>query len=245
MKLRTAFFFLTLFGVQAQTDKYTEIPGLPPPPTYSVRTAESIVVDGKLSEKGWANAQAITLMFPWEAQTGAKQRTTVRLLRDRTYLYVSYDCEDTDLTATYEKRDDPVYKDDCVEIFLRPDETTEHYIGLEMNARGVLFDYYFNYPEKNDYSLNLDGVLLKTTLRGTLNQTGDPDQGWSLELAIPWTSLSRLAKRFPPDAGDHWRAQINRWDGTEPHRRLSMWTRSGKKQPNPHNPERFGVLSFD
>ncbi len=84
----------------------------------------------------------------------------------------------------------------------------------------------------------------KTHLRGTLNQSEDKDQGWSLELAIPWQSLSKLAVQLPPADGARWRVQINRWDGTEPHRRLSMWGPSGLKRPNPHNPERFGKLIF-
>ena len=58
-----------------------------------------------------------------------------------------------------------------------------------MNARAVLFDYYFSFPEKNDKSFNLDGVQLKTAMRGSLNVGEDRDQNWSLELAIPWNTL--------------------------------------------------------
>lgn len=229
-----------------QAGKYTEIAGLPPVPSYAVNaTRERIAVDGNLSEKAWAKAAPITLMFPWEAQTGVKQRTTVRLLRDQNYLYVGYECEDADLTALHEKRDDPVYLDDCVEIFLKPSESTDHYFGLEMNARGVLFDYYYAFPEKNDKAFDLTGVLVKTTLRGMLNQDEAKDEGWSLELAIPWKSLNQLSDGKLPAKGAQWRAQINRWDGTEAKgRRLSMWCASGLKKAHPHNPERFGYLNF-
>jgi hypothetical protein len=41
-----------------------------------------IQVDGKLDEKAWQAADPIVLIFPWELQTGAKQKTTVRLLWD-------------------------------------------------------------------------------------------------------------------------------------------------------------------
>ena len=243
MKLTALSIILLVIGLPAQKSKYTELTGLAPVPSHTVNAIrEKIEVDGRLTEKAWANAAPITLMFPWEEQTGVKQRTTVRLMRDQTYLYVGYECEDVDITATHENRDDPVYKDDCVEIFLKPSEKTDHYIGLEMNARGVLFDYYYSFPEKNDKTFNLDGVLLKTTLRGTLNQGDDRDQAWSLELAIPWNSLNN---GLPPASGDQWRAQINRWDGTEAKgRRLSMWCHSGLKRTHPHNPERFGHLLF-
>ena len=247
--LLPALFFCTGIGRATSqnrgTSKYTEITGLPAVPSYTVKaSSKPIAIDGQLSENIWRTATPITLQFPWEEQTGSKQRTTVKLLRDQQYLYVGYECADTDITATHEKRDDPVYKDDCVEIFLKPSDKTDHYIGLEMNARGVLFDYYYAYPEKNDYSFNLAGVQLKTALRGSLNNDNDQDQGWSLEVAIPWQSLNKLAEQLPP-AKTTWRAQINRWDGIEAKgRRLSMWCPSGLKKPNPHNPERFGILTF-
>ena len=41
-----------------------------------------------------------------------------------------------------------------------------------------------------------------------------------------------------------WTANLNRWDGTEPNRRLSLWSDSGLEKPHPHNPKRFGELLF-
>ena len=44
-------------------------------PRYEVvTTKDKISLDGKLSEKAWAKAKAITLMFPWENQTGIKHQ---------------------------------------------------------------------------------------------------------------------------------------------------------------------------
>ncbi len=228
-------------------DKYTELKGLSPVPSYDVKsTRDKIVVDGKLTEKAWAQAAPITLMFPWDFQTGKKQKTTVRVLRDQDTLYVGYEAEDTDITATHENRDDPTYKDDCVEIFIKPSPETDSYFGMEMNARGVLYDYFFPFPSELDKTLNFERVQLKTILRGTLNERDDQDQSWTLEVAVPFKNFSRLAKQLPPKAGDEWRVQINRWDGTEDSggRRLSMWCHSGMSKANPHNPERFGRLVF-
>jgi hypothetical protein len=236
--------FLTSF-LFAQ--KYTEIQDLGPVPRYKIcRTKDQIGIDGKLSEKAWAKAIPVTLVFPWDTQTGKKQKTSIRLLYDKANLYVGYDCEDSDITAVYEKRDDPTFMDDCVEIFIRPKDASLHYVGLEMNAKGALLDYFFPFPNELDRSLSLAGVQLKTTLRGTLNQRNDQDQGWSLEFAIPFQNFSPYALHTPPKPGDIWRIQLNRWDGTEDSggRRLSMWCHSGLKNPHPHNPERFGIVEF-
>lgn len=246
--LRTILLFaLMLVSAPVFAQKYTEIDGLAPVPSYTVRTIKDrIVVDGSLSEKAWAKAVPLTLVFPWDSQTGKKQRTVVKLLRDKTNLYVAFDCEDTDITATYENRDDPVFRDDCVEIFIKPNATSNSYYGLEMNAKGVLYDYFYPFPNRLDKGLNLTGVQLKTQLRGTLNRRSDADKGWSLELAIPLSNFSGEAGGEPPARNQQWRVQVNRWDGTEDvGRRLSMWCHSGLKRAHPHNPERFGTVIFE
>src|SRR5580698_6264601 len=93
----------------------------PPVPRSEVKRATSpIVIDGKLDDKRWAAANKIELIFPWDAQTGDKQKTTARLLWDDNYLYVSYECEDADIVATHTEHDDPTYLDDAVEIFINP-----------------------------------------------------------------------------------------------------------------------------
>jgi hypothetical protein len=156
---------------------------------------------------------------------------------------VGYDCQDTDIVATRTERDDPTYLDDAVEIFINPKPSqTGIYYGLEMNARAVLYDYLMYDASYALKRFNLQGVRLMTNIRGTLNARGDQDSGWTLEVAIPWENFEELAKR--PVNGTVWTANLNRWDGVEPNRRLSQWSASGMKTPNPHAPKRFGELVF-
>jgi hypothetical protein len=93
-------------------------------------------------------------------------------------------------------------------------------------------------------SLDLKGVKLATNLDGTLNLTSDTDRGWSLEVAIPLANFLELNGNKPIAAGTEWTANLNRWDGVEPNRRLSLWSDSAMARPNPHNPKRFGQLVF-
>lgn len=209
------------------------------------RAAGPILVDGQLDEEAWKRAEVVEFVFPWEKQTGAKQKTRARLLWDDENLYVAYECEDSDVRADYIFRDDPTYKDDAVEIFLNPNpKQSAAYIGLEMNARGTLYDYLMLVGQGLLAGLQLDGVKLKTRVNGTLNGSGDTDRGWVLELAIPFRSFEGLAKAKPPAKGEEWRLNLNRWDGTEPNRRLSQWSDSGLPAPNPHRVERFGRVLF-
>lgn len=236
---------LILFILASGTLAAQSKPDLGPVPRYAVKRAPNpIVVDGKVDDPAWREAGTIVFVFPWDAQTGAKQRTVARLLWDDQYLYVGYDCTDTDVVAHYQNRDDPTYKDDAVEIFINPNPSQHFYYGMEMNARAALYDYLYAFPQLLIGRVNFEGVLLATNVGGTLNQTGDKDDGWSLEVAIPWKNFSELAKKLPPAVGSVWRANLNRWDGTEPNRRLSQWSNSGMEKPDPHNPDRFGELEF-
>ena len=216
----------------------------PPIPHYEVKRATSpLVIDGKPDDKAWSSAGTIELIFPWEAQTGAKQKTIARLLWDDENLYVSYECEDADITAVFAEHDDPTYRDDAVEIFINPmPSQTGIYFGLEMNALAVLYDYVM-YDSKNLFKqFDLRGVKLATNIEGTMNVHGDKDKGWSLEVAIPWANFDGLGKR--PTPGTAWAANINRWDGTEPNRRMSNWSDPVQPRANPHVPARFGQLLF-
>jgi hypothetical protein len=220
------------------------LPAQPPPPRYEAhRAATPIVIDGKLDDKAWAAAPAVEFIFPWDSQTGAKQKTTARLLWDLRYLYAAYDCEDRDIVALYTERDDPTYRDDAVELFLNPKPAQSGlYFGLEMNARAVLYDYLMYDSRYAFKRFNLQGVQLATFIRGSVNMRGDEDRGWTLEVAIPWQNFEELAPR--PEVGTVWRMNLNRWDGVEPDRRMSNWSDPMQPRPNPHNPARFGELVF-
>ncbi|MFN3322920.1 MAG: carbohydrate-binding family 9-like protein [Bryobacteraceae bacterium] len=219
---------------------------LPPTPRVEVKRAVSrIVVDGKLDDAVWKAAVPVELSFPWEQQTGAKQKTVVRLLWDDDNLYAGFDCTDADIVAVFDQRDDPTYRDDAVEIFLNPKPSQQDfYYGLEMNAKAVLYDYLYAFPKLLIKRYDFTGVQLATHLRGTLNVTSDTDEGWSLELAIPWRNFEEVGGKMPPEPGAVWTANLNRWDGVEPNRRLSVWSDTGLPRPSPHNPARFGEIVF-
>lgn len=233
-----------LGGCASQTTGSLPAPLPAPLPEYAVaRATNALQIDGRLDDAAWSKAAVLTLGFPWDAQSGAKQATTVRLLWDDRYLYVAYDCADADITARHTRRDDPTWEDDAVELFISPAAGSNSYVGLEMNARGVLYDYLNKFPHSLDKTFDLDGVLLAARRDGTLNQP-DQDRGWTLEVAIPLAALQALDAAVPAAPGVVWSANLNRWDGSEPHRRLSMWSASGRPDPNPHAPQRFGRLRF-
>jgi hypothetical protein len=216
----------------------------PVPEFEGKRAAAPPVLGGQLVEPAGLWAPGVTLQVRWDSQTGAKQATRARLLWDAQALYVGFDADDADITARFEQRDDPTYRDDAVEIFINPNPQQEVvYYGFEMNARGVLYDY-LNYNSRTLFKrFDATGVKIATSLRGTLNVRTDTDTGWSLEAMIPWANFEELSRR-PPAAGAVWKVNFNRWDGVEPNRRMSIWSDPQNNESWPHVPSRFGEIVF-
>ena len=187
-------------------------PNLAPIPTYEVHRAKIAPrIDGKLDDAAWQAAKPVTFVFPWTDQTGKKQKTVARLTWDKENLYVAYECEDGDITAVYAQHDDPTYKDDAVEIFIAPPGVKNLYLGLEMNARAVLYDYLYPFPQRIIKNYNLPGVRLAVSSQGTLNKNSDQDHGWNLEVSIPWRAFADLTDNPVPKVGD--RLPVQAQDG--------------------------------
>jgi len=216
-----------------------------PVPRYEIKRADTpIVVDGKLDDAAWASASApVALQFFWESQTGAKQKTLARMLWDDQALYLGFDAQDADITGQRTERDSAVYLDDALEIFINPNPAQEVlYYGFETNVRGAVYDY-LNYNERTFFKRwDATGMKIATSVRGTLNVRTDTDEGWSLEASIPWANFEELARK--PTVGAIWKANINRWDGVEPNRRMSEWSDPVQRTPWPHGAARFGELVF-
>ncbi len=212
-------------------------------PEYHVhRTPRPPIIDGILTDKVWSLAEAVTLRGSFDGRKPTL-RTEARLLYDDAFLYVSFDCEDPDVWGTMLKRDDPIYNEEVVEIFIDANADGRTYNELEVSPNNTLFDAYF--PERRqgmDTSWD-SGAKTAVQVRGTLNDPSDHDEGWSVEMAIP---IARLAEvpHLPPQRGDRWRFNLYRLE------HLGRKTIEGQAfSPlfvgDFHHLPRFGWLVFD
>lgn len=212
-------------------------------PTYTVhRTSESIHIDGVLEEADWEAAGSVgDFVFPWWNQ-GKKEQTVAKLLWDDTNLYVAFQCEDAHIWAEYSRRDDPVSRDDAVEIFTAPNpDSLMNYFNFEFNAIATILD---RSPYNNRSSTwNAVGIQMDYTHHGTLNNDSDIDTSWTMEIAIPFENFQPFAKSIPPKDDEVWRLNLNRCGGkTNP--QYSQWSDSGTPEPQFHAPEGFGIIRF-
>ncbi|MEO1983239.1 MAG: carbohydrate-binding family 9-like protein [Fuerstiella sp.] len=216
-------------------------------PHYTVHRADgSIQIDGRLNEVAWRNAATFEdFRFTWW-KTGKQEQTIARMLWDDQFLYVSYKCSDAWISAVQTEHDSPVYQDDCVELFTAPSpERPQDYFNIEMNVNGAVLDqHHADGPGRvKGQNWNAEGILIATSVDGTLNDDSDRDGGWILEVAIPFSNFTLVSGQPHPLDGDVWHLNLNRLGGkTNPQH--SQWSPGTTAIPAFHAPDTFGRVTF-
>jgi hypothetical protein len=179
----------------------------PAPTHHAIRkTAGPIVVDGKPDE-AWAKAELIPICYPCPSPTRTDRPAvaTCRLLWDEQFLYAFYEVPDAHIVTPYTKRDQDVSQADCVELFILPEKRFGQYWEFNFAPTGVVYDaLQMKRPHlwgaDVQTSENVAGMKLATIVRGTVNKPDDKDEGYTVEVAIPWSEVPAMT--HGPHAGD-------------------------------------------
>jgi hypothetical protein len=211
-----------------------------PPPAgtvYVPRALGSIVIDGIGSEPAWAAAATSPELVTAEGSADPVGKAIAKLTWDDQFLYVFVAITDTDVWSEYKNHDEPMWKQDCIELFIDADGNRRGYIELQVNPNNATFDKWYATTRAQPGDESWDsGMQTQVKLRGT-TAPGDTDQGWDAELAIPWQAMrgrdDAMAVRLPPQVGDRWRLNLVRVD-----------VRSGDKNPQASSWNRISSADF-
>jgi hypothetical protein len=176
------------------------------------------VIDGKLDEPSWARAASsgpLVNVGTGEASTGSELGGSVKLLYDEETVYVGFEVFDDDVRGGFDPAlpDPHLWLKDTVEIMVDPDGDGDNrdYYEIQVGPQNLVFDSVFdayNQPRvepdgpfgHQEWSAKLQSAV---ELHGTLDDARE-DDGYVVEIAIPWTSFQK-AKRTPPKPEDTWR----------------------------------------
>jgi hypothetical protein len=269
MAVRIALLLLAqlFLGLVAQSRSVPDFEKLPYGPRQVVcyRAAGPLRIDGRLDEPSW---RATSWSEPFIDIDGVRRpplTTRVKMLWDDEYFYVGAELEEPDIWATLTKRDSVIFQDNDFEIFIDPDGDTHAYYELEINALGTVWDLMLLQPYRDGgpaiHAWDIVGLKSAVMVRGTINKPGDRDEGWGVEVAMPWEVLREAApNKSAPRAGDTWRVNFSRveWhvesrdgkyikrlavDGKKPLPEEN-WVWSPQGAVNMHMPERWGFVRF-
>ncbi len=166
----------------------------------------------------------------------------MRVCQDEEALHVRFDCEDRDAWGTFRKRDEPLWQEEVVEVFLAPGEDDPvRYAEFEVSPLGVVFDAWVHNPTSIRKDMTADVAWDCPGLRWAAGR-GDHLEDWWAELAIPWQGVATERPRL-------WRANFYRIDrprdgGYIVDTEFSAWSPTLARPADFHKPGRFGVLQL-
>ena len=206
------------------------------------RAGGPITIDGKLDEPCWEKAPSLGFFVNTSGTSKVHPVTDAKLLWDDTNLYVAFTCNDKDVWSTYLRRDDPLYRQEAVEIFIDADGSRSTYYELQVSPANVIFDVYWG-SRRRQRNMAWDSKMkTAVSVDGTLNNHNDTDKSYTVEVAIPHEVIEDAPNR-PPKPGDVWKANFFRME--KKHNgpsKGSMW--SPTMVGDFHALSRFGKLTF-
>jgi hypothetical protein len=223
----------------------------PAPLSYECRhTSTPIQIDGKLDDPAWQQAAWTSDFVDIEGAAKPKPRfrTRVKMLWDDTYLYIAAELEEPEVKATLTQHDSVIFHDNDFEVFLKPLPETPSYYEFEINALNTSWDLFLDKPYKlggkADNSWDIAGLKTAVAVEGTLNQAGDTDRGWTVEIAYPLSAFEPRQHVPAPHDGTMWRINFSRveWKAGQPKEDNWVWTPQGLIDM--HVPEHWGYLYF-
>lgn len=234
------------------------------PKTYVASKAEqTLTIDGKALEKDWEKAAWTDEFIDIEGKIIPKYSTRVKMLWDDSYFYILADMKEPHVWANLKQRDTIVFYNNDFEVFVDPDGDTHNYYELELNALNTAWDLFLTQPYRgsnaviNDYEM----IGLKSAIHvdGTLNDFSDQDQGWTVEIAIPWSTFKLGYNQDVVPVDQYWRVDFSRvnWefdivdqayvrkkDATGKYLPEYNWVWSPTGVINMHEPEKWAYVFF-
>lgn len=188
----------------------------------------------------WADIPALSPFIGADGRKTAVYPTTTRLCADSQRLYVHFHCHDNDIWGHYTERDQPIYDEEVVELFLAPgsDEPTRYY-EFEVSPNGVLFDAEINNPTSHRADIQVKHQWNCAGIQWAAERC-DAENWWTAVLVIPWSSVAQ-----PGLLANDWRAnfyRIERPHGQPPE--FSCWSPTYTDPADFHKPAYFGRLQL-
>jgi hypothetical protein len=198
-------------------------------------------IDGRLGE--WSGGRTERFV---DTMTGAEgdPPTVAHLAWDDDALYAAFEVDDPWLRCGFEGHDAHLWEEDAVELMIDPDGDGLRYAELQVSPTNLAFDTFFDARRVPQPFGHLDwssGLRSAVVPRGTPNDEGG-DDGYTVELEIPWPAFAALGARRP-QPGETWRIALYVLDARAEGQWGAGW--SPPLEGDFHVPARFGRATFE
>lgn len=246
-------FGLMYFGISQQTPK-----------TYTAFKVEGeLYIDGIDNEASWQSALWSDNFIDIEGVKQPKYATKIKMAWSDNYFYIFAKMEEPHVWGYLKQRDTVIYYNNDFEVFIDPNGDTHDYYELEVNALNTVWDLFLTKPYRNGGkvldSWDIQGLKSAIKIDGSINNPSDKDEGWTLEIGIPWAVIAEASDSANIPINQFWRINFSRvnWDfdliNNKYYRRKGAdnnylpeynWVWSPQGVINMHEPEHWGYVYF-
>jgi hypothetical protein len=214
-----------------------------PSPRYVARRTAAeprALLEG--GDPAWAAAERVT----WGPDAIA---TSFQALWSAAGFFVRYDVTDADPWHTLTKRDERLWNEEVVELFLDVGATGRSYAEVEWNPANAVVDLWVDRAE-NRFDRDWDWAGLESRVLSRRDSAGR-GPGWTAVAFLPWSALTAKAPpgtALPPEAGDRWRFNVFRIErpggpgAPAKDARFLAWSPTGERSF--HVPQAFREIEF-
>jgi hypothetical protein len=155
----------------------------------AVRVIEGDVIDDAAL---WAPASEIMIGYPVRELGPVADEAVCRMLWDAKALHLLYRVTDSQIVCPAKNRDEPVWKDDCVELFVLGDKALASgkpvFWEFNLSPDGVVYDAR-NTKEPDQWGGEMD---VKSDFPGLRVYTRRRPGGYAVQVSLPWGSMPGL-----------------------------------------------------
>lgn len=209
--------------------------------------------------------------FLWE-NNGYKPETIAKIFYTDTHFHISFKAYEDIIKVTYFNMDEDVYKDSCVEFFIKPNpDNDERYFNFEMNSVGTLLlglgvDRHNRERIKLDnpfeifniltsvtkdtidsynsqLSINCDGTLPRDS--GYTEQSCCNSKFWTVEYAIPFAFIEKYFGKLDIKPGYRIEGNFYKCGDKTKYPHYGCWNPIKILSPDFHKAEFFGDLILE
>ncbi len=221
-------------------------PALPKPRLALAPTPKPPAIDGTVGEAEWRAASTarefIGVDAPkWKGVAGfdyVSAQTTVHVTYDARKLYVAFRCDEPEIETlavnSQPLRDQPLWRDDCVELFVRP-AGAKRYAHFIINSKGYVYDALQVAGEKSGKDWNCE----RLSVAAKVSPAGKGSH-WTVELALPFAALGAEA----PEPGEVWGVNFARERYAAMYRAIGEYSTWSGLVGSFNTPEMFGEMCF-
>ncbi len=204
----------------------------------------------------WEGVPEINIdCFLWE-DNDYKPETKAKLFYTDTHFHIFFKSYEDEITIKYFNMDEDVYKDSCVEFFIKPNPDKDNrYFNFEMNAIGTLLlglgvDRHDRERIKLNNPFEVFGISTSVT-KDTVDSYNNAIQSccnskfWTVEYSIPFTFVEKYFGKLNIKSGYRLEGNFYKCGDETKYPHYGCWNPIKISSPDFHKSEFFGDLVLE